>query len=81
VQYEEFITAAADRSGLPREDAERLVHATLRVLAERISGGEAEDLKAQMPKPSFRSTSSHRRRRHNRSAPTSSPGASRSVAG
>jgi uncharacterized protein (DUF2267 family) len=50
VQYQEFITAVADRSGLSREDAENLVHATLRVLAERISGGEAEDLKAQMPK-------------------------------
>jgi uncharacterized protein (DUF2267 family) len=50
VQYEEFINAVAERAGLPHDEAESLTHATLGVLAERISGGEAEDLKAQMPK-------------------------------
>jgi len=50
VQYEEFVNSVGRRAGLPRDEAEALTHATLRVLAERISGGEAEDLKAQMPK-------------------------------
>jgi uncharacterized protein (DUF2267 family) len=50
VQYDEFIGTVAERAGLPREQAETLTHATLRVLAERLSGGEAEDLKAQLPK-------------------------------
>ncbi|WP_433296021.1 DUF2267 domain-containing protein [Pseudonocardia sp. CA-142604] len=50
MQNEEFINAVGRRAGLPRDEAEALTHATLRVLAERISGGEAEDLKAQMPK-------------------------------
>ena len=50
MKYEEFIAAVADRAGLPRDEAATLTHATLRVLAERISGGEAEDLRAQLPK-------------------------------
>jgi uncharacterized protein (DUF2267 family) len=50
VKYEDFISAVADRTALPRNEAEELTRATLRVLAERISGGEAEDLKAQMPR-------------------------------
>jgi uncharacterized protein (DUF2267 family) len=50
VQYDEFIDSVASRAGLPRDEAEALVHATLRVLSERISGGEAEDLRAQLPK-------------------------------
>jgi uncharacterized protein (DUF2267 family) len=49
VQYDKFIAAVADRAGLPRDEAEALAHATLRVLSERISGGEAEDLRAQLP--------------------------------
>jgi uncharacterized protein (DUF2267 family) len=50
VQYEEFIDAVAERAALPRPSAEKLTHAALRVLAERISGGEAEDLAAQLPR-------------------------------
>jgi uncharacterized protein (DUF2267 family) len=50
VKYEQFIASVAERAGLPREEAEALTHATLRVLAERLTGGEAEDLRAQMPK-------------------------------
>jgi uncharacterized protein (DUF2267 family) len=51
MQYDEFIAAVADRAGMARDQAEALTHATLRVLAERLSGGEAEDLRAQLPKP------------------------------
>jgi uncharacterized protein (DUF2267 family) len=50
MKYDEFIESVRRRTGLPREAAEKLTHATLQVLAERISGGEAEDLQAQMPK-------------------------------
>jgi uncharacterized protein (DUF2267 family) len=50
VKYEEFIDAVADRTALPRDEAEALTRATLRVLAERLSGGEADDLRAQLPK-------------------------------
>jgi len=50
VKYDDFISTVADRTALPRDDAETLTHATLRVLAERLSGGEAEDLRAQLPK-------------------------------
>jgi uncharacterized protein (DUF2267 family) len=50
VQYEEFIRAASARTGQPPETTESLTHATLRVLAERLSGGEAADLASQLPK-------------------------------
>jgi uncharacterized protein (DUF2267 family) len=48
MKYAEFIESVSQRTGLPREAAEKVTHATLRVLAERLSGGEAEDLKAQL---------------------------------
>jgi uncharacterized protein (DUF2267 family) len=48
VQYDEFISSVRER-GVPREEAETLTHATLRVLAERLTGGEADDLRAQLP--------------------------------
>ena len=50
MRFEEFIREVADRTGLSREEAESLVRATLRTLAERLSGGEAEDLRAQLPR-------------------------------
>jgi uncharacterized protein (DUF2267 family) len=46
VQYEEFISSVRER-GVPGEEAETLTHATLRVLAERLTGGEADDIRAQ----------------------------------
>lgn len=50
MKYDEFITSVAERAGLAREEAESLTRASLRVLAARLSGGEAEDLRAQLPK-------------------------------
>jgi uncharacterized protein (DUF2267 family) len=50
VQYEEFISNVAERAGLPREETEKVVAAVFRTLGERLSGGEAEDLRAQLPK-------------------------------
>jgi uncharacterized protein (DUF2267 family) len=50
MKFDEFVTEVADRAGVSRDEAESLVRATLRTLAERLSGGEAEDLRAQLPK-------------------------------
>ncbi|MGY1782834.1 DUF2267 domain-containing protein [Geodermatophilus sp. SYSU D01036] len=41
----------AERAGVPEETAERIEHATPRTLADRISGGEAQDVAAQLPTP------------------------------
>jgi uncharacterized protein (DUF2267 family) len=49
MDYETFTRTTAERTGLPEETAERIEHATLRTLADRISGGEAQDLAAQLP--------------------------------
>lgn len=49
MDYETFTQTTADRAGLPRDVAERIEHATLRTLADRISGGEAHDLASQLP--------------------------------
>ncbi|SFL13997.1 DUF2267 domain-containing protein [Geodermatophilus ruber] len=49
MDYQTFTRTAAQRAGVPEEMAERIEHATLEVLADRISGGEAEDLAAQLP--------------------------------
>jgi uncharacterized protein (DUF2267 family) len=51
VDYQTFIDSEAQRSGLPKDQAETLAHATLKTLADRITGGEAEDLAAQLPNP------------------------------
>lgn len=49
MEAEEFIDRVAERTGLPREQAEHLTSAVLAVLADRISGGQALDLAAMMP--------------------------------
>ncbi|PWU47907.1 DUF2267 domain-containing protein [Micromonospora globispora] len=49
VNYAEFREAVAKRAGLPPPEADNIVRATLTTLTERISGGEADDLAAQLP--------------------------------
>jgi hypothetical protein len=49
VQYDDFVSSVQTRGGRPRDETETLVHATLRVLAERLTAGEADDLRAQLP--------------------------------
>jgi uncharacterized protein (DUF2267 family) len=44
-----FEERVADLLGVPVDEAETLVEATLRTLAQRISGGEAEDLAERVP--------------------------------
>ena len=50
VQYEEFLSKVQDRIGpVGPDEARRTVTATLSTLSERINGGEAKDLAAQLP--------------------------------
>jgi uncharacterized protein (DUF2267 family) len=51
VKYNEIIARVVERTGLFEGEAEALTHATLAALSERISGGEARDLAAQLPGP------------------------------
>jgi uncharacterized protein (DUF2267 family) len=50
VKYDEFMTKVGQRADVSLEAADALTSATLQTLAERISGGEAADLAAQLPK-------------------------------
>ena len=50
MKYDEFIAQVRHRAGLDSHaEAERATHATLETLAERLVGGEAHDLAAQLP--------------------------------
>jgi uncharacterized protein (DUF2267 family) len=50
VQYDDVVSSVRARSGRPRDETETLVHATLRVRAQRLTAGEADDLRAQLPR-------------------------------
>jgi uncharacterized protein (DUF2267 family) len=51
MQHDQFIGQIQHRAQLSsRGDAERAVRATLETLAERLAGGEAKDLAAQLPR-------------------------------
>ncbi|SDY97735.1 Uncharacterized conserved protein, DUF2267 family [Micromonospora pattaloongensis] len=45
----EFVAAAGRRAGVPPEQAHALTRATLETLADRISGGQAREVAAQLP--------------------------------
>jgi uncharacterized protein (DUF2267 family) len=49
VEYDEFIDHVAERAGVSHAHAAMLTQATLTVLADRISGGQAADLEVQLP--------------------------------
>ena len=50
MKYDEFIGQVRHRAGLSSHaEAERATRATLETLAERLAGGEAHDLAAQLP--------------------------------
>jgi uncharacterized protein (DUF2267 family) len=51
VKYDKFLREVRDRAGIDREEAERTTVTVLQVLAERLTGEEAEDLLAQLPEP------------------------------
>jgi uncharacterized protein (DUF2267 family) len=48
--YASFIETVERETGEPRPEAERAVAATLETLGERLSGGEAGDIAAQLPR-------------------------------
>ena len=47
MQYDDFVSSVQTRGGRPGDETETLVHATLRVLAERLTAREAAALRAQ----------------------------------
>jgi uncharacterized protein (DUF2267 family) len=49
MKQDEFMTKVGQRADASLEAADALTAATLHTLAERISGGEAQDLAAQLP--------------------------------
>jgi uncharacterized protein (DUF2267 family) len=49
-EQEQFLTTVAQHAQLSRAAAERATAATLTTLAERLSGGEARDLAARLPR-------------------------------
>ncbi|MDQ1622048.1 MAG: hypothetical protein QOH19_466 [Actinomycetota bacterium] len=49
MQFDQFVDLVAKRANVAPSRAQALTYATLRTLAERISGGEARDLAAQLP--------------------------------
>ncbi|MCW3047134.1 MAG: hypothetical protein JWO74_1418 [Solirubrobacterales bacterium] len=49
MDYGGFIATVERQAAAPREQAERAVRATLQTLAERISGGEVDDLERALP--------------------------------
>jgi uncharacterized protein (DUF2267 family) len=49
MQFDQFVDLVAKRANVPPSRAQTLTYDTLRTLAERISGGEARDLAAQLP--------------------------------
>jgi uncharacterized protein (DUF2267 family) len=50
LRYDEFLGQVQHRAGLgSHAEAERATRATLETLAERLAGGEAHDLAAQLP--------------------------------
>ena len=50
MNQQEFLDLVQHRAGVSADEADRLTRATLSVLADRISGGEADDLAAQLPR-------------------------------
>ncbi|SCL27994.1 Uncharacterized conserved protein, DUF2267 family [Micromonospora pallida] len=51
MNYDTFVDQVAQRAGVPSTRAVELTRATLETLADRLTGGEALDLAAQLPKP------------------------------
>jgi uncharacterized protein (DUF2267 family) len=50
MQYATFLSTVEQAAGIRRDEAERAIAAVLRTLAERITGGEAADIAAFLPR-------------------------------
>ncbi|TCB94342.1 DUF2267 domain-containing protein [Micromonospora zingiberis] len=51
MNYDTFVDQVAQRTGTSSQRAVELIRATLRTLAERLTGGEVMDLALQLPEP------------------------------
>lgn len=52
MKYDQFLTALEERAGIAdRDEAARTAVVVLQALADRLTGGEADDLLAQLPEP------------------------------
>jgi uncharacterized protein (DUF2267 family) len=52
VKYDEMVKAVEERAGIAdRTEAERSLRVVVQALADRLLGGEADDLLAQLPEP------------------------------
>jgi uncharacterized protein (DUF2267 family) len=52
VKYDQMVKAVEERAGLgDRAEAERTLRVVVQALADRLLGGEADDLLAQLPEP------------------------------
>lgn len=49
MDHNQFVDLVAERANVPREQAETLAKTTLWTLGERITGGEARHIAAQLP--------------------------------
>jgi uncharacterized protein (DUF2267 family) len=52
MKYDQFLAALEERAGIAdRDEAARTAVVVLQALADRLTGGEADDLLAQLPEP------------------------------
>ncbi|MET8897402.1 DUF2267 domain-containing protein [Streptomyces albogriseolus] len=51
MEYDAILAQAAERAGVSPDDAETLTRASFDVLADRMRGGEAQDLAQPLPEP------------------------------
>jgi uncharacterized protein (DUF2267 family) len=52
MRYDEFLAAVEERAGIADQtEADRTAVVVLQALADRLTGGEADDLLAQLPEP------------------------------
>jgi uncharacterized protein (DUF2267 family) len=52
VKYDQMVKAVEERTGLAdRAEAERTLRVVVQALSDRLLGGEADDLLAQLPEP------------------------------
>jgi uncharacterized protein (DUF2267 family) len=52
VKYDQMVKAVEERAGITdRAEAERTLRAVVQALSDRLLGGEADDLLAQLPEP------------------------------
>ncbi|HEX5595475.1 MAG TPA: DUF2267 domain-containing protein [Micromonosporaceae bacterium] len=51
MKYESFLATVSQRASISSQQADECTRVVLETLAERLTGGEALDLAAQLPKP------------------------------